>query len=359
MSSLTKAGETFQGAIGESQATLRELAEELSLELSPEPAAAVRGSPAGKTSGSGAGLFSARPSLAGSRRQRVTMISLAALLLFSSGWTYRQFALGQPSPLAVTPFFAIQPTPQAASLPPMVPQPEGASTSQFESLAQPQPAQNTPSPRKARVALHAEGINAIEVRRGSQAEISPDLAQGYLSLQEGRLAAAESHYRRHLQQEPGNVDALLGMAEIAARSKRMSDAGKFYLRALEVEPNNAFALAGLLNMLGRSDPEGSETRLKQLLEVQPEGALYFVLGNLYASQFRWNEAQQAYFQAHHLESGNPDYAFNLAVSLEHIGLPGQALEFYRNALLLQRQRKAGFEGASAEARIAQLQRKGD
>ena len=42
-----------------------------------------------------------------------------------------------------------------------------------------------------------------------------------------------------------------------------------------------------------------------------------MLGNLYADQSQWAPAQQAYFQAHHLEPDNPDYAYNLAVGLDH------------------------------------------
>ena len=47
---------------------------------------------------------------------------------------------------------------------------------------------------------------------------------------------------------------------------------------------------------------------------------------------RWPDAQQAYFQAHQLQPDNPDYAFNLAVALEHIGQPKAALDFYRRAV---------------------------
>ena len=53
--------------------------------------------------------------------------------------------------------------------------------------------------------------------------------------------------------------------------------------------------------------------LKQLIAREPSAYLYFTLGNIYADQNRWPDAQQAYFQAHHLQPDNPDYAYNLAV----------------------------------------------
>ncbi|MDP1704426.1 MAG: tetratricopeptide repeat protein, partial [Sulfurimicrobium sp.] len=210
-----------------------------------------------------------------------------------------------------------------------------------------------------RAAEPAQG-SSVKVLRGIQEEINPDLAQGYQALQEGRLEAAQVAYKRLLQQEPRNIDGLLGMAAVAARSNNPGEAGRLYLRALDVEPKNTFAQAGLLNLLGSADPAGSEAKLKRLLAEQPSAMLHFALGNLYAIEERWSDAQQAYFQAHHLASANPDYAFNLAVSLEHINQPKPALAYYQRALqLLEQDGTAAFDRAAVEARIVKLKRVGE
>jgi len=78
------------------------------------------------------------------------------------------------------------------------------------------------------------------------------------------------------------------------------------------------------------------------------------LGNAYARQARWSEAQQAYFSAHGGDSAHPDYAYNLAISLDHLQQGRLALEFYRRALQLAGQRPAAFERARAEQRIGEL-----
>jgi tetratricopeptide (TPR) repeat protein len=111
----------------------------------------------------------------------------------------------------------------------------------------------------------------------------------------------------------------------------------------------------LIAAFGRGDPLSAETRLKQLIVRDPSAYLYFTLGNLYADQSLWAQAQQAYFQAHHLEPGNPDYAYNLAVGLEHLGQARLALGFYRRALVLASARgHANFSRAQAEDRIVRL-----
>jgi tetratricopeptide (TPR) repeat protein len=107
--------------------------------------------------------------------------------------------------------------------------------------------------------------------------------------------------------------------------------------------------------MGRADPAASETRLKQLLSREPSAFLHFVLGNLFGEQSSWSQAQQAYFQAHHLEPDNPDYAYNLAVALDHLRQSKLALEFYRRAERLAAIKgRANFEPSSARTRISSL-----
>jgi tetratricopeptide (TPR) repeat protein len=69
----------------------------------------------------------------------------------------------------------------------------------------------------------------------------------------------------------------------------------------------------------------------------------------------WPQAQQAYFQAHHLEPDNADYAYNLAVSLDHLRQPKLALNFYRRAeQLASSQARANFNLSHARERIGTL-----
>ena len=88
---------------------------------------------------------------------------------------------------------------------------------------------------------------------------------------------------------------------------------------------------------------------------EPLASLYFTLGNLYGDQSRWAEAQQAYFQAYQMEQSNPDYAYNLAVGLEHIGQPRLAANFYQRAVEQAKSKgRIGFNLAQAQDRIRQL-----
>jgi len=101
----------------------------------------------------------------------------------------------------------------------------------------------------------------------------------------------------------------------------------------------------------------AESRLKTMLATDPGAdVLNFTLGNQYAQQGRWADAQQAYFRAYSADSENPDFAFNLAVSLDHLRQTGLALEYYRRALVLAQKRAANFVPETAQRRELQLSR---
>ena len=54
------------------------------------------------------------------------------------------------------------------------------------------------------------------------------------------------------------------------------------------------------------------------------------------------------------EPDNADFAYNLAVSLDHMRQPRQALDYYQRAIALAEKRGASFNLEAAKSRAAQL-----
>lgn len=192
-------------------------------------------------------------------------------------------------------------------------------------------------------------------------KLDPALAVAYQSLQSGEFDAAREAYERTLHGDRNSTDALTGLAVIAARAGKTDNALTYYARALEADPKNVAALAGVIALRGFGDPGASESRLKSILANQtPDsvqaGMIQFTLGNLYAAQQRWNEAQQAYFQAYATDGNNPDYQYNLAISLDHLHQSRLAAQYYQSALVAAGSRAAGFDRTQAQARLVELQR---
>jgi tetratricopeptide (TPR) repeat protein len=199
--------------------------------------------------------------------------------------------------------------------------------------------------------------NRIAISRGDNAtpRVSPALNDAYAALVAGQYDTAQRLYSQVARSDPSNVDALLGLAALAQRDNRSEEAQRHYLAILDIEPRHALAQSGLIALNSNVDPQAAESRLKQLVAREPSPPLYFNLGNLYAAQGQWPQAQQAYFQAHSLDAQNPDYAYNLAVGLEHLGQQKLALGYYRKALQLASAKgAANFDPARIQERIAQL-----
>ena len=201
-----------------------------------------------------------------------------------------------------------------------------------------------------------QDYSPIKIERQKIAEqIDPLLLEAYSAYQRGELGQAQQLYLALFQKDARNTDVLLGLATLAQHQGNNMIAAQYYARILELDPRDAAANAGMSAL--RTDDENTESRLKNLLREQGNAAtLHFALGNLYAGQSRWGEAQQAYFNAYTLEPGNPEFAFNLAVSLDHLGQRQLALQHYQRALRFDPSQRAGFDHTQIELRVKELTR---
>jgi len=169
-------------------------------------------------------------------------------------------------------------------------------------------------------------------------------------------ATARPLYEQVLQLDRNNVDALTGLASMAARDGDHAGAERLWRRVLEVDPNDAAARAGLVTLLGPADSGSQESHLRGLLARDAsDPGLHYALGNVLAAQSRWAEAQQSFFAAVAGDPEQPDYLFNLAVSLERIRQPQAALPLYRKALDAAGRRAARFDAGAVRARIAAIE----
>lgn len=219
------------------------------------------------------------------------------------------------------------------------------------------------TPPQAATAGTAAQTGLSFARSEMERVINPDLVAAYESYQQGDYATAGRLYQQVLATEPNNNDALLHLASVYLKQNNPALARNMYTRLLELNPRDPLARAGILETL-QGDPVRQESELKSLISAFPgTPQLSFALGNLYAKQDRWSEAQSAYFDALLAAKSNntgpvsPDYAFNLAVSLERISQLRSALDYYREAEIQARVTRPGFDPALLQQRLNTLEQR--
>src|SRR4051812_31859188 len=355
------------------------------LELAPEPAlakdAARPGAPSAKADAEAAGRASARKVFEAKFREsdpRMPFyLAVGALGVFALGTVVYFWLQLRPAPSLVN----LNAQPQASvAAAPVVPTPASATSvvpagaiPGLPPVAAKGPAPNAlpATPARARVeppetprlrdtreqprlAPLPSGPVASVAR--APAQVHPKVEAGYAAYVAGQLASARGEYEQALREEPNNRDALLGLGAVEVRAGRYESAEALYLRVLQLEPRDAQAQAGLIALRsGRSDPLVTESRVKSLLAADPGAhALNFTLGNQLATQNRWAEAQQEYFMAYAAEPENADFAYNLAISLDHLRQRRPALEYYERAISLAEKHGASFDLGAARQRASEL-----
>ncbi|MFK7730158.1 MAG: tetratricopeptide repeat protein, partial [Pseudomonadales bacterium] len=184
-----------------------------------------------------------------------------------------------------------------------------------------------------------------------------ELRRAYTALNQGNLDQAESLYFKLSTTEVNKVPALSGLASVAIAKNQTDNARNHLQHILSIDRHNAWAVASLAALpekeSGIAASNGSSlSQLKSLQSADPSNhQIAYLLGNKFAAAGIWTEAQSAYFDAFALDSQNANYAFNLAIALDHLGKAKEASNFYLQALQLAETQGADFDIASLRKRL--------
>lgn len=188
------------------------------------------------------------------------------------------------------------------------------------------------------------------------AAVSNHVQDGYQALQNKDYVAATAAYQKAVAQAPNNRDALLGAAAAATAQNRTPEALRYYQQQLNLDPQDSYARAGILSLANSANSLSVARELDALISTNPSSAhLHFLKGTNLAASKQWPAAQQAFFEAYFRDKGNPDYAFNLAISLDHLNQREQAIRFYNLALENNTNGTANFDTVTANKRLNQLE----
>jgi tetratricopeptide (TPR) repeat protein len=217
--------------------------------------------------------------------------------------------------------------------------------------------ENELSSKAAKAGISQQADKTFSVQRAEKRDpVSEALERGWMAYQNKDYASSKREYKKVLESEPNNHDALLGIAAVSLQQQEVETARDIYIKLLERDPRDPHAHAGLANIAQTDGASLSESKLKQLIEYRPDDAhLQFALGNVYVQKKSWPEAQQAFFNAWKADSSNADYAYNLAVSLDQLGKHREARAYYEDSLKLAAGKNISFSADAVKNRLAYLE----
>lgn len=150
----------------------------------------------------------------------------------------------------------------------------------------------------------------------------------------GKFGKAEAIYRRILNRDPGNVNALRLLGGVAIEMGRYRRAIELLRSALDIAPEFFGARVDLARaLIEKDDLEEARQTLERVILMEPELAYPRVmLGNLLTKSGRYEEAVQAFQVALEKQPDHGGALAGLGHVLKTIGRQGEAVETYRNCI---------------------------
>ncbi len=182
------------------------------------------------------------------------------------------------------------------------------------------------------------------------------LSEAYSAYEVGHLELAQQKFHEVLNLDPKNITALIGLGGVAASNGQYYVAMDYYQQALKIEPNSLEVYEAIANLSPNIELNSDwQDSLKNMVSIYPNSAaLQFALGNLYSSNNDWLAAQESYFNAYALNMNNPDFAVNLAISLDRLGKYQLAAQYYTQALALAGSNKMNFNILDIKNRLISI-----
>ncbi|MFM7272230.1 MAG: sulfotransferase, partial [Gammaproteobacteria bacterium] len=158
-----------------------------------------------------------------------------------------------------------------------------------------------------------------------------------IAQREGRGADAERACRRVLQAEPGNVDALRLLGQLALAAGRMSDGERLLRRAVELAPDFHAVLVDLGRLLKDLDrfAEAAEVLGRAAALAPQDAQSQFLLGSVLAPCGAVEEAAHAYRRTIALEPEDAAAWLGLGHALKTLGQTAEGVEAYRRCIALR------------------------
>jgi len=162
------------------------------------------------------------------------------------------------------------------------------------------------------------------------------LSNAFTLMQKGQLEQAEHIYRKVLDLQHRNFDALHYLGIICAQTGRFDLAVEFLTKALKSNPNHAHALFNRGNLYYEYGyPDLAIFDLDKALLLDPQNpSIYFLLGNVYKSLSKFKHSLDFYDKAILINSNYAEAYCNRGLALKELNFLEEAIQSFDRAIFL-------------------------
>lgn len=151
----------------------------------------------------------------------------------------------------------------------------------------------------------------------------------------GEIGAAVDDLQRFAREHPNDAGVRGDLANALHAAGNDARARDEYLAALKMAPDETSTILGLAKVelsLGMLDD--AETRLRELLDTDPQPQGFLLLGHILQRQRAWADAQAAYLQGAQLDPGTAEFHYQAGLAADAQRHYAEAGRLYRRALQL-------------------------
>lgn len=193
------------------------------------------------------------------------------------------------------------------------------------------------SPEVADIVKKAEEVYesaGVSIRVSSpQLDSTTELERAYESLMGGDTEVAIRIYQDLLRRNPGNEEALFGLAATYHRTGQIENARPLYGRLLAQNPQHREALNNFLMLVANESPREALSELAQLENRNPSySPIPAQMGIIYDRLGEPEVARSKMLRAIELSPENWTYKYNLAVMLDRRKAYADAAAIYREII---------------------------
>jgi len=167
------------------------------------------------------------------------------------------------------------------------------------------------------------------------------LSLGSVFFQRGYYDQAEASFRRALDDDPSNAEALYGVGSVYLQQEKNAEAQKTFERVVEMRSNYPDTLPSAWNNLGLLAAKDGRTaeaveHFQKALQLSPDYLIALEnLGNAYRQLKRWEDARKALEHAVAVGPQDPEANYSLGMVFAQLNDVDRAHDYLQRALKLR------------------------